>query len=96
MQRITISEIKEHPWFLKNLSIEFIEGETASVEVNGEDDYSSQSIEEALDIIQEARIPSQGTQISDLFVGGSTDSDDFDSDEDIDDFDTSDDFVCAT
>lgn len=75
--------------------MEFIEGETTSLEVNVQDDYSSQTIEEALDIIQEAMIPSQATQTSDLFVGGNMDSDDVDTDEDSDDFDTNDDFVCA-
>lgn len=95
MQRITISEIEKHPWFLRNLPLEFIEGKTSSVEVNGEDDYVSQSIEEALAIIQEARIPNQKTKNNNFFLGGSLDFDETDSDEDLDDFNTSDEFVCA-
>lgn len=95
-QRITISEIKKHPWFLKNLPEEFAEGEEASMQVNGgEDDYTSQSIEEALAIIQEARIPGEATKLNDLFVGGSMDLDEIDTDEDIDDSEISDDFVCS-
>ncbi|KAL0367977.1 UNVERIFIED_CONTAM: Serine/threonine-protein kinase SAPK1 [Sesamum calycinum] len=50
----TIPEIKKHPWFLKNLPVEFMEGEEASLQAKN-DDYPSQSIEEALAIIQEAR-----------------------------------------
>lgn len=61
----------------------------------GEDDYTSQSIEEALAIIQEARIPSEATKSNDLFVGESMDLDEIDTDEDIDDSETSDDFVCS-
>lgn len=78
--------------------MEFIEGEAASVQVNNmgtADDYASQSMEEALAIIQEARISGQASKMEDLFVGGSMDLDEIDSDEDVDDIDTSEDFVCA-
>lgn len=91
-----IPEIKKHPWFLKNLPVEFMEGEEASVQIINGDGYSSQSIEEALAIIQEARKPGEGLKLDGLFVGGgSMDLDDIDTDEDIDDIETSDDFVCA-
>ncbi|KAH6799444.1 Protein kinase superfamily protein [Perilla frutescens var. frutescens] len=96
-KRITISEIKKHPWFIKTLPVEYIEGEEASMQVNGKDEYVSQSIEEALAIIQEARIPGEGTNTNtnDLLIGGSMDLDEIDTDEDIDDIETSDDFVCS-
>ncbi|KAF9624849.1 hypothetical protein IFM89_015403 [Coptis chinensis] len=61
LQRITIQEIKKHPWFLKNLPRELIEAEKC----NYEKLYScepTQSIEEIKRIIQEARIPAEGSK----------------------------------
>jgi len=91
-QRITIPEIKMHPWFLKNLPLEFMdEGEG----VLQDDSCETQSIEEILSIIQEARKPGEGPRVGEQFVGGSMDLDDIDADADIDDIETSGDFVCA-
>lgn len=91
-KRITIPEIKKHPWFLKNLPVEFMEGEEASLQRNDADN-PSQSMEEVLAIIQEA---GKGGDVlkGGHFVGGSMDLDDID-DADIDDIETSGDFVCA-
>ncbi|KAL1540803.1 Serine/threonine-protein kinase sapk2 [Salvia divinorum] len=99
-KRISISEMKKHPWFVKNLAIEFMEGEAASVQPNvgeDEDDYASQTMDQTLAIIQEARtISARPTKIFDHpFVGGSLDFDEIDTDEDVDDIDISGDFVCA-
>ncbi|KAG5029667.1 hypothetical protein JHK87_013181 [Glycine soja] len=97
LQRITIPEIKMHPWFLKNLPLEFMdesEGVLQNDDVN-DDSSETQSIEEILSIIQEARKPSEGPKVSEQFVGGSMDLDDIDADADIDDIETSGDFVCA-
>lgn len=96
LQRITIPEIKKHPWFLKNLPVEFTDEATGGMQGNGEDD-ASQVIEEILTIIQEARKPGEGLIIGGQgqFVGGSLDMDDLDTDLDIDDLETSGDFVCA-
>lgn len=55
----------------------------------------TQSIEEILSIIQEARKPGEGPRVGEQFVGGSMDLDDIDADADIDDIETSGDFVCA-
>ncbi|OIT32692.1 serinethreonine-protein kinase sapk1 [Nicotiana attenuata] len=96
-KRITMEEIKKHPWFLKDLPIEFMEGEEASLQTN-EENEPSQSIEEVLAIIQEARKPGEGLKDGNLYVKGSSsiDLDDLDIDADIDDeIDTSGDFVCA-
>lgn len=92
--------MKKNPWFVKNLAIEFMEGEAASVQHNigeDEDDYASQTMDETLAIIQEARtITARPTKIfDDPFVGGSLDLNEIDTDEDVDDIDTSGDFVCA-
>lgn len=98
-KRITIPEIKMHPWFLNKLPVEFVEeGKNNKLEndVNGVDD-SSQSIEEILSIIQEARKPVEGPKIDGQFVGGELDFDEMDADDDFDnDIETSDDFdfVC--
>ncbi|PNY07750.1 serine/threonine-protein kinase SAPK3-like protein [Trifolium pratense] len=59
-KRITIPEIKQNPWFLKNMPKEIIEAERKGyVETK---DQPSQSVEEIMRIIQEARIPGQGSK----------------------------------
>ncbi|KAI3897434.1 hypothetical protein MKX03_025452 [Papaver bracteatum] len=97
-KRITMSEMKNHPWFLKNLPIEFTEeGEYRNNEDIGN---SSQSIEDILTIIQEARKSGDGSGpkvSSGLLIGGSMDLDDeMDADVDLDeDLESSGEFVCA-
>lgn len=96
MQRITVPEIKTHPWFLKDLPVEFMEENESGLYCNnGESTESSQSIEEILSIIQEARNPGLGPKVSGNIVGGNMDFDELEADADIDDMDTSGDFVCA-
>ncbi|TYI54195.1 hypothetical protein E1A91_D11G058700v1 [Gossypium mustelinum] len=92
-KRISIPEIKQHPWFLKNLPIEFVEGEDGYME----NEEESQSIEEILSIIDEARKGGDGPKVGSQLLGGSMDldDDDIDCDADIDDLETSGDFVCA-
>lgn len=94
-QRITIPEIKKHPWFLNNLPIEFTEGEEASIQMRNVDNYSTQSIEDALVLIQEAMKTSDNPKTEAPMFGGSMDLDEIDTDEDIDEVETSGDFVCA-
>ncbi|KAM7261643.1 hypothetical protein ACFE04_020720 [Oxalis oulophora] len=93
-KRITIPEIKMHPWFLKNLPIEFIEVDNANPKIA---DENEQSVEQVLSIIQEARKPGEGAEIAGQLFGGSMDLDDLDIDDaDIDDdIEMSGDFVCA-
>lgn len=96
MQRITIPEIKNHPWFLKNLPIEMTDDYQQSMQLAGVNS-SEQSLEEVMAIIQEARKPGEGmTLAGQLSCLGSMDLDDIDLD-DIDDIDieNSGDFVCA-
>lgn len=89
-QRITIPEIKRHPWFLHNLPIELMEGGSLQrSDVNN----PSQSIQEILSIIQEARIPSDVNKGGSHSIGGSMDLDYMDDGE-ISDVETSGDFVC--
>lgn len=55
-RRITISEIRHHPWFLKNLPRELMEGADAGYP---HDDYNNppQPTDEIVKIIEEAKIP---------------------------------------
>ncbi|URD79920.1 serine threonine-protein kinase [Musa troglodytarum] len=58
-KRITISEIRNHPWFLKNLPRELTEAAQAQYYKRDNDapTYSPQSIEEIMRIVSEARTP---------------------------------------
>ncbi|XP_035538943.1 serine/threonine-protein kinase SAPK2-like isoform X2 [Juglans regia] len=90
-KRITIPEITNHPWFLKNLPIELMEGGSwQSNDVNN----PSQSIEEVSSIIQEAKKPVEVPKVSAHILGGSMDLDDLDDDADLEDIEISGDFVC--
>ncbi|XP_068331171.1 serine/threonine-protein kinase SAPK2-like [Pyrus communis] len=92
-KRITIPEIKQHPWFLKNIPVEFMEENGLP---NNDQNYesSSQSDEEILAIIQEGRkAAATGAKYGGHLLG-SMDLDELD-DADIDDIETSGDFVCA-
>ncbi|KAG1330752.1 serine/threonine-protein kinase SAPK2 [Cocos nucifera] len=95
-QRITIPEIKNHPWFLKNLPIELTDEHQNRLQ-SSDMNTPSQSIEEIMAIIQEAQKPAESPKLGGgHFVGGdSVDLDDMDADVDLDDIETSGDFVCA-
>ncbi|WCJ20768.1 Serine/threonine-protein kinase SRK2A [Euphorbia peplus] len=80
-KRITIPEIKQHPWFLKNLPKELIEIEKKK---NAEDE-PSQSEEEIMRIIAEAKIPGEGGKMSEQGIGSTSDDiDDADLESEID------------
>ncbi|XP_060173255.1 serine/threonine-protein kinase SAPK2-like isoform X2 [Lycium barbarum] len=86
-KRITIPEIKKHPWFLKNLPVEFMEeGRHECIDVNN----PRQSMEEVLAVIQEARIALQVPKVLGNSSEGSMELDELD---DAEDTETSDDFV---
>lgn len=58
MQRITIEEIKKHPWFLKNLPRELTESAQAMYyERNAATFAGLQSVEEIMEIVADARNP---------------------------------------
>ncbi|KAI5654881.1 hypothetical protein M9H77_32068 [Catharanthus roseus] len=90
-KRISIPEIRRHPWFLTNLPMELMEGGSyQSIDVNN----PAQSIEEVLSIIQEARTSVEVPKLGPLSVAGSMDLDDLD-DADLEDLEeTSGEFVC--
>ncbi|KDO81023.1 hypothetical protein CISIN_1g019628mg [Citrus sinensis] len=90
-KRITIPEIKNHPWFLRNLPIELTEGGSwQSHDVNN----PSQSLEEVLSLIHEATKPLEAPRVGGHLLGSSMELDDLDADADLEDTETSGDFVC--
>ncbi|KAL8136349.1 hypothetical protein V2J09_002350 [Rumex salicifolius] len=54
-RRITIKEIKNHPWFLKNLPRDLTESAQAVYYKNDDPSFSLQSVEEIMKIVSEAR-----------------------------------------
>ncbi|KAJ9537044.1 hypothetical protein OSB04_029777 [Centaurea solstitialis] len=76
-KRISIAEIKKHPWFLKNMPKELVEGEKTNYE-NTSCDQSLQSVDEINRIIQEAKTPGDGltTNKESMIGSGSLDQDD--------------------
>ncbi|XVF51870.1 hypothetical protein PTKIN_Ptkin04bG0218900 [Pterospermum kingtungense] len=78
-KRITIPEIKQHPWFLKNLPKELVEIEKTNF-AESERDQPSQSVEEVMRIIQEAKTPAAGAKFGEQAVAGSSDPDDPEAD----------------
>ncbi|PKA49527.1 Serine/threonine-protein kinase SAPK2 [Apostasia shenzhenica] len=94
-QRITIAEIKKHPWFMKNLPLELTDAFQERFDREGAE-LPSQSVEEIDSIIEEAKKPVEGPKIGHV-IGGSLDLSDVDADLDLDDIDASGDsgeFVC--
>eukprot|EP00249_Psilotum_nudum_P015638 c25442_g2_i1 orf=1164-2180(+) len=55
-RRLTIADIKKHPWFLKNLPSDLLEGSDFG-HINGDTNQLVQSVEEITTIVNEARIP---------------------------------------
>ncbi|PKA59191.1 Serine/threonine-protein kinase SAPK3 [Apostasia shenzhenica] len=88
-KRITIPEIKKHPWFTKNLPRELVDGETIYRNDNPND--ASQSIEEIMHVIQEAKMPADASAaagkaasslVDDTDDGGAEEADDADDEGD--------------
>ncbi|XP_043707580.1 serine/threonine-protein kinase SAPK1-like isoform X2 [Telopea speciosissima] len=77
-KRITIPEIKMHPWFLKNLPKELIEGEKNNVDANL--DQPSQSIEETMRIIREAQKPAECSKVEGQSALGVVEPEDVEAD----------------
>ncbi|XP_043817038.1 serine/threonine-protein kinase SRK2A isoform X2 [Manihot esculenta] len=57
INRITIKDIKSHPWFLKNLPRELTETAQAMYYRRGNNTFSLQTDEEIMKIVEEAKIP---------------------------------------
>nr|AAW49219.1 protein kinase 1 [Aegilops tauschii] len=94
-QRITIQEIKNHPWFLKNLPIEMTDEYQMSLHMVGVN-APPQTLEEIMAIIQEARIPGDGSKFAGQLSVPGLGSMELDDIDDVDvDVEDSGDFVCA-
>ncbi|KAJ8543518.1 hypothetical protein K7X08_006041 [Anisodus acutangulus] len=89
-QRITIPEIKKHPWFLKNLPKALMDGENANYGESSE--QQQKKVDDIMQIIQEAMIPGEGPKPGQAPAGATTDPDDMEGDLESE-IDTSSDFV---
>lgn len=95
-KRITIPEIKQNPWFLKNLPKEIIEAEKKNYE-EAQKDQPSQSVEEIMRIVQEARMPGQGSKGGGLAGGGgSMDGEDVEVEDEESEAEASGDYATTT
>ncbi|ONK64750.1 uncharacterized protein A4U43_C07F29480 [Asparagus officinalis] len=85
--RISMSEIRTHSWFLKNLPANLMDDNMMSNQYE-EPDQPMQSVDEIMQIIAEATIPAAGTRGIGQFITDSLDMDDdmedLDSDPDLD------------
>ncbi|KAF5954741.1 hypothetical protein HYC85_007597 [Camellia sinensis] len=87
-KRISMSEIWNDRWFLRNLPADLVDEKTMNNQFE-EPDQPMQSIEEIMQIIAEATVPAARTQSLNQYLTGSLDiddemDDDLDSDLDID------------
>ncbi|OAY85322.1 Serine/threonine-protein kinase SAPK3 [Ananas comosus] len=78
-KRITLPEIKKYPWFLKNLPKEIAEGEKTNYN-STENNQSTQSVDEIMRIIQEAKKPADGSKAADQSSSGLADAEDVEAD----------------
>ncbi|KAK2446958.1 serine/threonine-protein kinase SRK2E [Trifolium repens] len=75
-RRITIKEIKSHPWFLKNLPRELTEMAQAVYYRKENPTYSLQSVEDIMNIVEEAKSQPQASRsIGGFGWGGEEDGD---------------------
>ncbi|KAL6847289.1 hypothetical protein ACP4OV_023142 [Aristida adscensionis] len=81
--RITMPEIKNHPWFMKNLPADLMDDGTMSCQYE-EPDQPMQNMNEIMQILAEATIPAAGTRGINQFLADSFDLDDMDEDLDSD------------
>ncbi|XP_019422638.1 PREDICTED: serine/threonine-protein kinase SRK2E-like [Lupinus angustifolius] len=88
-KRITIPEIRNHEWFLKNLPADLVDGNAMNNQLE-EPDQPTQSMEAIMQIISEATIPEAGAQSHNQYLTGcldideDMDDDDLESDPDLD------------
>lgn len=82
-RRITLKEIKSHPWFLKNLPRELTDAAQAAY-YRKENPYSLQSVEEITKIVAEAKAPPPASRsISGFGWGGEEDEEKEDVEEEV-------------
>ncbi|XP_071691556.1 serine/threonine-protein kinase SAPK7-like [Rutidosis leptorrhynchoides] len=81
-RRITLKEIKSHPWFLKNLPRELTEAAQAAYYKKENPTFSAQSVEEINKIVDEAKIPPPVPRTVSGYGWGDDDEDDENDDDD--------------
>ncbi|GMY12648.1 serine/threonine-protein kinase [Fagus crenata] len=81
-RRITLKEIKNHPWFLKNLPRELTESSQAIYYQRDNPSFSLQSVDEIMKIVGEARNPPPSSKIVRGFSWGPDENEE--GNEDID------------
>ncbi|XP_023761348.2 serine/threonine-protein kinase SRK2G [Lactuca sativa] len=74
-RRITIKEIKNHPWFLKNLPRELMESAQTNYYQRDNPSFSLQSVEEIMKIVEEARNPVPSSKSVGYFGWGAEEDD---------------------
>ncbi|PWA39590.1 SNF1-related protein kinase 2.10 [Artemisia annua] len=79
-RRITLKEIKSHPWFLKNLPRELTEASQAAYYRKENPTFSPQSVDEIMKIVEEARVPPPVPRSHSGYGWGDDDEDDDDDD----------------
>lgn len=87
LQRISIADIKNHPWFLRNLPRDLVDASYS------QGDYANdvgQSVDDIMRIVDEARLP--GTAVSGNLEDVPVDGEELDFDPEAG---SSGDFVCA-
>ncbi|CAI9294246.1 unnamed protein product [Lactuca saligna] len=77
-RRISLKEIKSHPWFLKNLPRELTEAAQAVYYRKENPTFSPQSVEEIMKIVEEARSPPAASRSIGGFGWGQDEEDDDD------------------
>lgn len=81
LQRITLKEIKSHPWFVKNLPRELTEAAQTAYYRKENPTFSPQSVEEIMKIVEEARSPPPVSRSLGGYGWGDDDEDDDDKEE---------------
>lgn len=87
MQRITIKEIKNHPWFLKNLPRELKEAAQVQYYRKENPAFSLQSVDDIMRIVEEAKNPPPVSRSIGGFGWGEEDDDKEDVEADVEDED---------
>ncbi|KAK9162004.1 hypothetical protein Syun_002906 [Stephania yunnanensis] len=85
MERISLKDIKNHPWFLKNLPRELTESAQALYYRKDNPSFSVQTVEEIMKIVAEARNPPSARSKGTFGWGGEDDDDDEDDEKEEED-----------
>lgn len=75
VQRISIKDIKSHPWFLKNLPRELTDAAQAVYYRRENPTFSFQSVEDIMKIVEEAKAPPPASRSIGGFGWGGGDED---------------------